>query len=356
MLPSAGARGLVPAFRVRINGAALPPAAAEDLLTAAVYDDVEAPGMFVLRLVNWDMDRLRVTWSDDDLFAAGNVVEIEMGYVDQLERVMAGEITGLEPEFNADEVPTLTVRGYDRRHRLLRGRTTRSFTGVKDSDIASRIASERGLTARAEDTGVTLDYVLQHDQTDWEFLQERARRIAYEVVVEDRTLHFRPRRHTESALLTLTRTDDLIEFYPRLSTLSQVGQVAVRGWSPSDKAPIVARAGAGAEATTMGGTTTGPAAADRAFGQTRAAGGDRPVFSQAEADQLARGQLDDLALAYIGGEGLCDGRTNLRAGAVAQLEGLGRRFSGRYYVTSTTHTYAPLRGYRTAFTVRRNAT
>ena len=63
-----------------------------------------------------------------------------------------------------------------------------------------------------------------------------------------------------------------------------------------------------------------------------------------------------MALAYISGEGLCIGRTDLRAGKVIKIEGLGRRFSGLYYVTATRHTYTPAAGYRTAITVKRNAT
>lgn len=349
-------RDLVPSFRVWVNGSELPSQAAADLITAAVHEDVGVPGMFTLQLVNWDMVRLEVTWADDDLFAVGGEVEIQMGYVDGLETLMVGEITGLEPEFCADEIPMLTVRGYDRRHRLMRGRKTRSFTQVKDSDIAAQIASDLGLTAQVEDTGVTLDYVLQHNQTDMEFLQDRARRIGYEVVVEDKTLYFRPHRNTESEVLTLARDVDLLEFYPRLTTLNQVGQVTVRGWSPKDKAEIIGQAGAGDEATTMGGATIGPTVATDAFGQASVASVDRPVFSQAEADQIALGRFNDIALAYVAGEGVCIGRTDLRAGTVINIEGVGQRFSGLYYVTSATHSYAPGRGYRTAFAVRRNAT
>lgn len=311
--------------------------------------------MFILRLINWDMAQLQVTWADDDLMAEGNEVEIQMGYVDHLESLMVGEITGLEPEFSGSEIPILTVRGYDRRHRLLRGQKTRSFTQMKDSDIASQIASDAGLTAQTDDTQVTLDYVLQHNQTDLEFLQNRARRIGYEVVVEDKTLSFRTRQNASADVLTLTRETDLLEFYPRLTTLTQVGQVTVRGWNVKEKAKVVGQAATGDETTTMGGSTSGPSATDQAFGSVSASRVDRPVLSQAEADQIAAGRFNTMALAYIGGEGVCIGRTDLRAGKVIKIEGLGRRFSGLYYVTATSHTYTPAAGYRTAITVKRNA-
>jgi phage protein D len=350
------AHQLVPAFRVNVNGSPLPPRAVADLISATVHEDVAAPSMFTLRLINWDMQRLRVTWADDDLFSEGDQVTVQMGYVDQLAPLITGEITGLEPEFVADEVPTLLVRGYDRRHRLMRSRNTRSFTQVKDSDIAAQIAATVGLTARVEDSGVTHSYVLQHNQTDLEFLQERAARIGYEVVVEDRTLFFRPHQHTSASLLTLRLDRDLIEFYPRLTTMSQVGQVTVRGWNPQEKQSIIGQAGGGDQRGMMGGLTGGPAASNSAFGSASAASVEQPVFSQAEADQIARGRFNEMALAYISGDGVAVGRTDLRAGTVVTIEGLGRRFSGQYYIGSATHSYSPQQGYRTAFTVRRNAT
>lgn len=348
-------RDLVPSLRVQVNGSDLPPQAVADLHAASVHEDLEAPGMFTLQLVNWDMHKRQISWSDDGLFAEGNEVAIQMGYVDHLETLIVGEITGLEPEFHAGAMPVLIVRGHDRRHRLLRGRHTRSFTQVKDSDIASQIAGELGLTAQVTDSAVTLDYVLQHNQTNLEFLHERARRIGYEVVVEGKTLYFRPFQHTTSAVVTLDLAGDLIEFYPRLSTLTQVDAVDIRGWSAKDKAAIIGQATSGAEGSQMGGTTSGPAAVARLFGGASAVSVNRPIFSQGEADQIAQGQFRAMALTYICGEGACTGRTDLRAGSVIQLNGLGQRFSGPYYVVSTVHAYLPPRGYRTMFTVRRTA-
>ena len=104
------------------------------------------------------------------------------------------------------------------------------------------------------------------------------------------------------------------------------------------------------------GAKTGPTAANNVFGSSINTSVKRPVFSQAEADQIALGHLKNMALEYISGEGTCIGRTDLRAGKVIKLQGIGQRFSGNYYVTSTTHTCLPTQGYRTRFTVRRNAT
>jgi uncharacterized protein involved in type VI secretion and phage assembly len=50
-------------------------------------------------------------------------------------------------------------------------------------------------------------------------------------------------------------------------------------------------------------------------------------------------------------EGLAPGNPALIAGVTVQLSGLGTRFSGKYFVTSTTHTYGHQEGYSTRFVV-----
>jgi phage protein D len=346
---------LVPEVRLRVGGADVPLEAEADLIEVSVLQDVSAPGMFAVRLMNWDLDKLQFTWSDDPLFAEGGEVEVLMGYADDLAPVFSGEVTGLEPEFQASEAPTVTIRGYDRRHRLMRGRKSRSFIQVKDSDIAAQVAQEAGLTPEAEDTQVTLEYVLQHNQTDLEFLEERARRIGFEVWVDGKTLFFRPRPVDESEVLTLHLEEDLLEFFPRASTVGLAGAAEARGWGVKDKEALLGKAAAADAGSTMGGKTLGVEVAEQ-FGEAVAASVDRPVNSQGEADQIALGLMKEMALSYVTGEGVAVGRADLKAGTVVKIDGCGQRFSGLYYLASVRHTYSTRRGYRTAFTVRRSAT
>jgi phage protein D len=346
---------LAPEFHLKINDRDIPNDARADLIAVSVLEDVDAPGMFSFTLKGWDAARMEVKWLDDRLFREGNPVEIQIGYRDRAEPVFWGEVTGLEPEFPEGGAPVLTVRGYDRRHRLMRERTSHSFLDMTDAEIAQQIAQEAGLSADVEDAGLRNAYVLRHNQTALEFLEERADLIGYEVVVIDRTLHFRPRRSSDDDVITLRREIELLEFFPRLSTMGQAPRVKVRGWSPGAKEEIVAEAGPGDEGDLMEGSVSGPACAGSAFGEVDDVRVDRPVLSQDEADRAARGHFEEMALQYIRGSGLCIGSPDLRAGRLVRIEGLGERFSGVYYVTSTEHAYRPGTGYRTAFSVQRNA-
>ncbi len=343
-----------PAFAVTVNGTALPVGDKVSVSSIRVDEDATLPGMFTLELAGGKGDN-DTAWIDGDLFTIGGTVEIKLGYGDSLETVIVAEITGLEPVFKRDAMPRLTVRGYDRRHRLQRGKKTRSFVQQKDSDIASTIAAEAGLTAEATDSEVVHEYLLQANQTDMEFLQERARLIRYELVVQDKTLYFRPVQNDQGEVLTITPEDDLLDFYPRLSTLGQVTELKVRGWSPKDKKEIEGKAAAGDEVSTMGGQDTGAAIAESAFGAAPVLISSTPVLTQAEADKLARASFNRAILGLISGDGLCRGRTDLRPGIVIKIDGIGKRFSGQYYVRATSHLYMPSDAYQTQFVVWRNA-
>ena len=349
-----GDRPILPAFAIAIDGTPLSRVAVSHVLAVTVDDDVGLPRMCSFDLAGSDDQKSPTPWVDEELFAIGAAVEVKLGYPGALQTVFKGEIVALEPDFGLDHLPNLTVRGYDRLHRLQRGRKTRTFTQQKDSDAAAQIASEAGLTSQAVDSGVTHEYLVQANQSDFEFLTQRAARIGYELRMEDRKLLFAPVRSGAGADITLAFASDLVEFRPRLTAAGQVDQVSVRRWSAKDKDQAAGKAGAGDEASTMGGRKTGPAVAHAAFGAATAPFTDFAAASQAEADQFAKAHFNDRALDFITGEGTCWGRSDLRAGSVVRISDIGKRFSGPYYVARVSHRYGR-DGYLTEFSVRRNA-
>jgi len=346
---------LVPLFAVIINGSPLKAAELAYVTSIAVNEDVHQPGMATIELSGADTLGKRLPWVADARFDIGHAIEIKLGYGGRLERLFAGEITGLEPHYTANGVPSLTVRGFDRLHRLMRGRKSRTFVKQKDSDIVSKIVQDAGLTADATDSRVTYEHVYQHNQTDWEFLRVRTQRIGYEILAVDKKVLFRPVANASTEALTLTFNNDLQEFRPRLTSARQVDEVSALGWNVMDKKMIVGTSKIGDEVSKMGGQQSGGAIASKAFGAASEKIDFSSLTTQAEADAVARAQLNEMALGLIVGEGLCYGRTDLRAGKVIKVDGLDERFSGLYYVTGTVHSFTLRNGYQTRFNFRRNA-
>lgn len=273
----------------------------------------------------------------------GEKLEIRANGDPASEAIFVGEVVGLEPVFRSG-VESAVVRGFDRLHRLSRGRKTRSFDGIEEAELVARIAAAHGLALEGADPGFASGYVLQRNESDLEFLRERARRIGYQIHVDGDTLHFAPPAPDPAARLVFGA--GLRSFVAEPTTEAQVAKVVVRGWNPVDKAAVSGEAG----------DASAPPEAAVLFDRAEALSEDPSLsegllFSPEEAALVAQGALAAAAGAARAGTGVADGDPRIRAGAVVELGGLGDRFNGRYLVTGATHSIEPT-GYRTEFRVR----
>ncbi|HFE65166.1 MAG TPA: phage late control D family protein [Caldithrix sp.] len=344
----------VPDFIIAVNGTNLTVEQRMDVVDLAVSDDISHAGMFTVTMNIWDSNRQEFKWIDEDIFAEGKEVEIKVGYADEVKELITGDITALEPGFHEGDVPTLKIRGYDKLHLSFRGRKSRSFLKMKDSDIAQQIAGELGLRVQADQTSEKHEYVFQNNQSDIEFLLQRARRIRYEVFVKEKTLYFRKANNNAGKHVTLEYGNTLKSFYPRLSTMNQVDEVIVQAWDPMTKKTIQGKAGTGDVVSKMSGSKLGMEISKKVFGKRQISVVDKPIFSNGEALQIAKGKVNDVAVEFIKGEGSAIGNPDIRAGEVIELVRLGERFSGLYYVIASTHVVNQ-NGYTTKFTVERTA-
>jgi phage protein D len=341
-----------PRFFLTINGQAAPLELMRDMIEIVVDDSLHLPDMFTILLHNGAL-----RWVDSDLLAVGTEVQISAATADTVVQpgagalLITGEITALEPNFAQTGESTLLVRGYDRAHRLHRGKKNRSFLQATDSEIAQKIAWEVGLQARVDSTSVIHDYVFQDNQTNLEFLQARAQRIGYEVYVKAKTLYFCRRRAEQEVGPELVWGLALRDFRPRLTTMEQVDEVIVRGWDPKTKREIVGRATKGQIAPQVGVAESGGELAHQAFGVlAQAVVVNHPVANVEEANVMAQALCDELSGDFIQAEGICFGNPQVQAGQIVTIQGVGYRFSGQYFVTSATHIHNA-DGYETLFNI-----
>lgn len=354
---------LAPACEVALDAVVLAPDVAAMVTSLQVTHEPDSLDHFTLSLANPFPDLPFTHGSHASLFQEGSAATVKLGYVDALQQVFDGEITRVAPTF-AEEAPTLTVEGHTRLHWLRGATRTRTFQDVTDAEIATQIAGDAGLQAQVDSTPTQHPYLMQVNQTDLEFLLERARRIRYELLVDGKTLHFRKPADGQPESVTLVwgdpqrgwapeqKTLPLTRFAPTLDATVPATDVTVRGQDPSTRDAISGKGAAGDEVDTSG--TTGPAVAKKAFGERGVVVVALPVASQAEADEIAKAILNRSSLGLVTGSGTCIGFPEIRAGTVVSLEGLGDRFSGPYTVTRSTHRFDD-RGYETSFSVRRGA-
>lgn len=304
----------------------------------------------------------------------GDPLRVSMGRVDKgPEQVFDGEVVSVEPRYSSEGESKCIVRGFDRLHRMVRGRFSRAWEKAPESAILKEVAGAHGLGVQT-DVNEEQVFVYQHNQTDLEFLMHRAKVHGAEVSVEGSTLKFMKPDLQKAfggiALELKSGADyELKSFTPRMSAGGIVSSVEVRGWDPVKKQPIVHRSTPQSSKLPHGqlGGMLAPSAAG-SLGQEVSYSVDSPVFDLAEAQQKADSLLYDAMMSFLTGTGVCVGTPSLKKGQVVEIKLYNKdltindnyRFNGRYQLTGVTHRYTREKsgnfgGYQTLVRVRRDA-
>ena len=403
----------VPRYEVKVEGAGLPQDVLRDVVQVTYTDDVDQLDTFTLTVNNANDEalaraqppragaqvvrRFKYIGSEtaDDLAGAqssnryrlfepcSKEVQLFMGYGGDLELMMTGSFTTMEPSFAASGASTLEVRGINVLHQLRRRKYSDHWAEKTRSEIAEIVGSRR--RRRNDDTRLELqlcvnnnakanespvEFVAQKNEYDVDFLWKLARREGYVLAVREaneqqpRHIYFGPSggvancnvaadQETEfqaPVAFELAWGQSLIELTPRLTSANQFKSVTVNGWNRRRQRPITYTA----------------RFTDREIRRLNSdlhellvrcdpreeLVVDEPVFSQRDAKRRAQALLLDQHKQMVKVSGSTVGLPGLRAGLTVQISGIGTRLSGQYFVTKTVHTLNDS-GYITRFEARR---
>ena len=326
---------LVPLYRIIVGGGELDPVEADAVHQIKITDFLRLPDVCTLQ-VGYPAEDGPDPFKnlDDSKFQVGVPLEVKLGGTDDrvTKSLFKGEIVTVEPDFQAGGA-SMVVRAYDWSHRMMRSRKQRTFVNVKISDIVRRVCQENGLSASVEDErGGPLETVVQNSESDWDFVWRLARRIGFELTVNDRTAEFKPPQH--STPVELAYPEHLHAFRPRITAVQQVHTVNVRGFDSKTKRVAMGSATRPRQVTEAG--ITRQQVRDEFPGAVIEIGG-QAFKTQSEATTIAQATLDQLANAYLAAEGECDGNPLIKAGTRIQISGVGRKYSGIYRVAKAVH-------------------
>lgn len=332
--PSSGATA--PSFEVKIGGTTIKQQDGKQLENMVVEDHVDMVESAIIRLGGAEG---QPEWNVN----IGDEVEIKTGEGNSV--LFKGEVIGIEPSWSIDGLANLSVRALDKSHRLARGRKTRFFEKKKDSDIAQSVGSEAGLQVDADATQEVHDYTLQRNESDLTFLKRLAARNNFQLAVDEGKLIFK-KAATSGGATTVKMGGNLRSLRMAYNSMDQVKEVIVRGWDIREKKEIVGKATTG-DIEAIGGGQVGSSVASGKFGDSTAYITDVPVSSQAQANELAKSELNRLARQFAKGSCTVEGSDKLRAGTVVKFEGLPNQHNGNFYIISSRHIVTPNSGYLT---------
>ena len=347
-----------PQISLKIGGSPAPADLMDKIAEVEVENNLHLPDVFTIRIHLRSVGEKTFDVVDNlmkDYLAQGKEVEIAHIAKNRSQTFLVGEITsvGLDLSSTAPGSPLIAViQGYDKSHRLHRGRQTRTFVNMSYSDIVSKVAREAGLQADVDSTTGVFDYIIQANQTNWDFLGQLVNRTGYELSMNGGTLSFKEPWKGNGNTVELAWGSSLVQFRARSTTAFQTSDVTVRGWDHKKKEAIVGKAATPKGNPKLGDSRSGSDQANSAFGESKLVLVDQPVRTQPEADVLAKSLADAIAGGFVVAEGTTSpGMASILPGVTVRITGMGKRMSGDYFVTSSTHRITPQEGYVTTFAV-----
>ena len=382
----------VPQFEIRIEGVGLPRDVLRDVSQVTYRDSLKEIDGFEITVNNWD-SRTRqfkyvgfetaadLTGSDDRaqrarLFDPCNKeVELRIGYFGDLRPLLRGTFTSLEPTFPSSGIPTLAVRALNALHKLRRKQNAQKWENLRESEIARKIGEDRQrfpipivISDEALAKETPLPYIALPQQYDIDFLLLRAKRLGYVVTVREGDekskdqkrqtthLYFGPsegrRPGSTDPLYKLRWGASLVEFKPTLTTANQIKSVTVKGWDRVKKEAVTGVASLDDDALAINKDLHHLL---KECDPREEIVVERQVFSERDAKEMAIGILKDRQKEMVKASATCVGLPSLVAGTKVEIEGVGARFSGVYFITATTHSFGDT-GYTTRFDARREVT
>lgn len=353
-----------PNFKIEVEGKEIDEKLKGDILDLKVVMEIDQLTSFEFTVNNWNDEKFDFKYSDTREYDVGNRVFLHMGYADRLVSMVRGQITTLSPKFPETGTPTMAVSGLDGMAKLrdyMPPQGVEKYVNLADWEIAQIIADRQGLQLEATKEGQKYDLVMQKNQNDAQFLMERAKRIDFDCYVKLKdnveTLFFvKPtdaRDGSKVRVFSFKWGMNLISFTPTLTLSNQVSTVTVRGWDAANKEVVFYKATPDDLPAKKGKEDkSGPLTAEEAGFTKSDVVIDAPVTTQEEAKRYAISLLMERAYEFITGSGQVIGLPDMRPGDILDLDDLGQRFSGEYYVKKVEHTLGE-KGYLTNFDVRK---
>ncbi len=291
------------------------------------------------------------TWAD---------VTIEADFQDATEEVLRGVILDVAPDFSTNAgAATVTLTCRDDSARLDREVRRRPWgtqpAGTTDAIILQTLAGNAGLTADPTSGVGQSNLVLSQNTSDIAFLQSRASANGYDLIFGGGQIYFGPRRLSLASQPTIMvyagQSTNCRSFSPHSGGHARRSVAYARRDAHGDPgSPTTVEADQPLMgATPAQGSGTGlPDAVDFLDHAS--------VPDDAQSEAMARARANDGDMS-VRADGELDGSLYghvLKVAMPVDVDGVGERFSGTYYVDSVTHRFDRT-GYAQRFSLMRNA-
>lgn len=290
-----------------------------------------------LVLLDGDMPGKDFPVSDSADFQPGAEIRISAGYGQREDTLFEGLVVRHGIKIGGHNEARLLVECRDKACKLTVGRKNANYVDAKDSDIIARLIAAAGLSSDVAASATQYKELVQYYATDWDFLLARAEANGFLVVVEDGKLTVRPPDTSGSPELQVTYGEDIHEFHADLDAMTQFATVKGVSWDLKNQAVVVGQEGPqrlNAQGDLDAATLAKVIGLDSYRLQTAA------PLEQAALKDWAKARQIKAGLSRIQGRMKFQGSAKAKVGKLIALEGVGKRFNGKVYVSAVQHAIA----------------
>lgn len=254
-----------------------------------------------------------------------------------------GEITAVNRTVSGNKERSLTIRAYDKLHRLRKQQRLRHLNDIGLSDFASLVAGDLGLDVDGGGDSETRPVVIQHRQSDFDLLSELASDAGLHFWLEGSSLKLMSLGGDGGDEVRLAVGENILEAVSDVSAEPMRKASHALGWELATNQVQTGEVGMSAQDALemrMDAMSAFEGLGDRFLV-------NRLCDSPDGALRLAQADIDRATARGLKLDALCEGDPGLRPGRVIRLEGMGSETDGAFVVSSAVHRFDAGSGYTT---------
>jgi Rhs element Vgr protein len=288
-----------------------------------------------LVIVDGDMPNKEFPVSDTNDFKPGAVIKVNAGYGPDEETIFEGIVVKHAVQITGQNDARLVVECRDKAVKMTVGRKNANFVDQTDSDIIGKLISAHGLTSDVDATTLQNAELVQFYCSDWDFMLARADANGLLTITDAGKVSVKAPATSSEAVLKVTYGMDLMEFHAEIDARSQYAAAQAVSWDMKTQKAILGTEAKPATLNAQGDIDSATLAEVLGLAsyrlQTAAPVPKEALTGWATAQQVKSG------LSRIRGRMNFQGSAKAVPGSLIELEGVGKRFSGKVFVSEVTH-------------------
>lgn len=318
-------------FKIFTDGDEIP--ASIQIESITVEKEINRIPTAQLRIIDGDTAIQDFKISNEDYFIPGKKIEIKAGYHSDEEIIFKGHIIKHSLKIRSNS-SYLLIECKDQASALAIGRKSKIYNDALDSEIISEILSNTKLQADVEASEAKHTNLVQYDCSDWDFMIARAQANGKICIVDDGSVSVKTPDLKQEEIDTVAYGASLLEFDAEIDQRHQFGSISSRYWDAAQQA--IVETIAESEDFELNGNISASKLAEinKPEGICLNYGGSGSADAQqkwANATALFNKMAKNRGRVRFQGIPACKPNTTM------MLEGCGKRFNGKIYISAIRH-------------------